>query len=231
VDYSSDSGRNWKVVASTSGGDSVRVPSRFLSASRHARVRVRVSDGFDVATATSGVLRAAGARPVVHIIGGAPGRRIRADAMLLLRGAAYDDAGDPLTGRSLRWYAGRRLLGRGEFLTVPGLPAGTTAVRLVATDRRGRSSQARLPIRVLAVPPTFLVARAPGQVGPGARSVRLVVASTVPATLTIGGRRHAVNRKPRAITISIRRGRSTLRLAYVLSARGGATRGTYFATR
>jgi hypothetical protein len=122
-------------------------------------------------------------------------------------------------------------LGHGELLTVPGLPAGTTAVRLVANDLHGRSSQARLPIRVLAVPPTFLVARAPGRVKSSARRLRVVVASSVRATLRIGGRRYAVNRKPRVITIPIRRGRSILRLAYVLSSRGRATHGTYLAAR
>ena len=231
VDYSPDGGGHWKVVASTAGGSSARVPSRLLSASRNARIRIRVSDGFDVATAISGVTARCWCPSRRPHLRWRPRGRMRADATLLLRGAAFDDAGNRLTGRSLRWYVGRRLFGRGELLTVPGLPAGTTAIRLVATDRHGRSSPARLPIRVLAVPPTFLVARAPGHIAPGARRVRVVVASTIPATLKIGGKRYAVNRKPRAITIPIRRGRSILRLAYVLSARGGATRGTYLAAR
>jgi hypothetical protein len=209
----------------------VTIPSRRLSASRNARLRVRVSDGFDVATAISGVLHAAGASPAVHIIGGTPGGRMRADAMLLLRGRAYDDAGSPLTGRSLRWYAGRRLLGRGELLTVHGLPAGTTAIRLVATDARGRSARTLLPLKVLAVRPTFLVARAPKRLAPSARRVRIVVASNVPAVLRIAGHRYAVDRTPRALTIAIRRGRAPLQLAYSLSSRGGITRGTYIAAR
>jgi hypothetical protein len=231
VDYSADGGRHWKVVAGDVSGESVSIPSRTLSASRNARLRVRVSDGFNVATAISGVLHAAGAPPAVHIIGGTPRGGMRADAMLLLRGSAYDDAGNRLTGKSLRWYAGRRLLGRGELLTVHGLPAGTTAVRLVATDARGRSAQTLLPLKVLAVRPTFLVARAPKSLGPGARRVRIVVASNVPAVLTIAGGRYAVDRTPRALTIAIRRGRTALRLAYSLSSHGAVTRGTYIAAR
>jgi hypothetical protein len=231
VDYSADGGRHWKVVAANVTGESVSVPSRMLSASGNARLRVRVSDGFDVSTAISGVLQAAGASPAVHIIGGTPGGRMRADAMLLLRGRAYDDAGIHLTGRSLRWYAGRRLLGRGELLTVHGLPAGTTSIRLVATDARGRSAQTRLPLKVIAVRPKFLIARAPKRLAPGARRVRIVVASNVPAVLTIAGRRYAVGRTPRALTIAIKRGRAPLQLAYALSSRGGVTRGTYIAAR
>jgi hypothetical protein len=231
VDYSADGGRHWKVVADNVHGQSVSVLSRLLTASANARLRVRVSDGFDVTTAVSGALRAAGAAPAVHIIGGTPGGRMRADAMLLLRGSAYDDAGSRLTGGSLRWYAGRRLLGRGELLTVHGLPAGTTAIRLVATDARGRSAQTFLPLRVLAARPTFLVARAPKSVAPTARRVRIVVASNVPAVLTIAGVRHAVDRTPRAVTIAIRPGHAPLQLAYTLSSSGGVTRGTYIATR
>jgi hypothetical protein len=131
----------------------------------------------------------------------------------------------------LTWYAGKRLLGRGEDLTVQGLPPGTTAIRLIATDTRGRSSQALLPIKVLVVPPAFLVARAPTHVAANARRVRIVVASTGPAVLTIAGARHPVDRKPRTITVAIRPGRTTLRLNYSLSSRGGVTRGTYTAIR
>ncbi len=231
VDYSADGGRHWKVVASTKGGDSTRVPSRLLSTSHNARIRIRVSDGFDVASATSGLLRAAGSRPVVHIIGGPPGGRMRADRTLFLRGEAFDDSGRPISGRRLAWYDGRRLLGHGKLLTARNLPTGNSGIRLVATDTLGRSTRVVRPLRVLAPPPTFLVARAPSRVAPKARRVRIVVASTVPATLAIGRKRYAVNRKPRAITISIRRGRSILRLPYVLSGRGGALRGTYLALR
>ena len=231
VDYSADGGRHWKVVAEDVKGESVSVPSRTLGASRDAQLRVRVSDGFDVATAISGGLNSAGAPPTVDIIGRPLGGRMRADATLLLRGRAYDDAGSPLTGNSLRWYAGRRLLGRGELLTVQGLPAGTTAVRLIATDALGRSAQALLPLTVLALRPTFLLARAPKRLAPSTRRVRIVVASNVPAVLTIAGNRYAVDRTPRALTIAIRPGRAPLQLAYSLSSPGGLTQGTYIAER
>jgi hypothetical protein len=156
---------------------------------------------------------------------------VRADETLLLQGLAFDDAGQTLTGRRLKWYAGRRLLGRGELLTVHSLPAGATTIRLVATDRHGRSSQAQLRLKVLAVRAAFLVARAPMHVAAMARHVRIVVGSTVPAVLTIAGARYPVDRKPRPIRFTIRPGRSTLRLKYVLSSPGGVSRGTYFASR
>jgi hypothetical protein len=231
VDYSADGGVHWKVVADGVHGTSVSVPSRLLNTSADARIRVRVSDGFNATTAVSGALRAAGAPPAVHIIGGTAGGRVQADARLLLRGSAYDDAGHKLTGASLRWYAGRRLLGRGELLTAKGLPAGTTAIRLVANDAHGRIAQTLLPLKVLPARPVFLTARVPKRVAPTARQVRIVVAANVPAVLTIAGARYAINRTPRTLTLTITRGRTPLQLAYVLSSPGGVTRGTYIAIR
>jgi hypothetical protein len=232
VDYSADGGRRWRVVADRVNANSARVPSRLLGASQSGRLRVRVSDGFDAATAISGPLRAAGTAPTVQIMRSGGAGRIRADAMLLLRGAGFDDANRPLTGRHLRWYAGTRLLGRGELLTVSGLSPQVKAIRLVATDTRGRSSQAQLRIKVVPIPPAFLIARAPTHVAPGARRVRIVVASTVPAILTIAGARHRLSRKPHRITIAIRRGHRTLRLKYSLRSLSGVLiRGVYVAAR
>ena len=229
VDYSPD-GQHWKVVADHVAGTSVRVPSSALSASRRGRLRVRVSDGFQVTTAMSSPLESAGARPVVQISSG-PRGRIRADAPVLLEGTAFDDTGRPLTGGRLRWYAGRRLVGRGGHLSLPRMPAGVAAVRLTATDGRGRSSQALMAIKVSAVRPAFRVASAPKRISPRARTLRLVVASNEPAVLTIAGRRHAVDRTRRTIRITVRPGRSTLRLAYALHSRGGTTSGSYVVTR
>ncbi len=167
----------------------------------------------------------------MHITTSGRGGSVRADETLLLQGTAFDDAGQPLTGRHLKWYAGRRLLARGELLTVSGLPAGTTAIRLIATDTHGRSSQAQLRFKVKAIRATFLLARASMRVSPHTRQVRIMVAATTAAVLKIGGARYRVDRRRRTITIAVRPGRSTLQLKYSLSSPGGVIRGTYVATR
>jgi DNA-binding beta-propeller fold protein YncE len=232
VDYSADGGRHWRVVADRVKASSARVPSRLLSASRNGRLRVRVSDGFDADVAISGRLRASGAPPLVRIVRSGRGNRAREGSTLLLRGTAFDDADRPLTGRHLRWYAGKRLIGRGELLTVMQLSREDKLIRLVATDAHGRSSQAQLRLKVVAVPPAFLVARAPAHIKASAKRVRIVIASTVPSVLTIAGSRHRVGRKSRAITLRIARGHRALRLRYSLRAIGGGTiRGVYVATR
>lgn len=131
----------------------------------------------------------------------------------------------------MRWYVDNRLIGHGELMTVQDLPTHAKSIRLVATDTRGRTAQARVPLKVVAVPPTFLVAHAPITVSATARRIRITVASSDRAVLTIAGVPHAVDRKPRALTIRVRPGHSTLRLKYALRGAGGVTRGIYVITR
>ena len=225
IDYSRDGGRTWTVVASDVRGRSTRVDRRALGASGNARIRVRVSDGFDAAIAVSGRLRSPGAPPLVRI--DSRPRGVRADQLVLLEGSAFDDAGRPLTGTRLRWFADRRALGSGTRVSVQGLRAGTRTIRLVATDARGRSAVARLRVSVAAVRPQFLLFDAPERVARGARSTRIRVASTVAATLRIGGRSYAVGRAPRRLRVALPRGSGVLRLAVTLTAGAKATRGTY----
>jgi hypothetical protein len=231
VDYSSDGGRHWAVVAGPLTGNSASVPSGALSASRNARLRVRVSDGFDVTTVISGRLRSRGAPPVVQIINAPRRGHVLATTTLLFEGSAFDDAARPLTGRHLKWYLGRRLIGTGDRVTTRSLPPGRTVVRLVATDTQGRSAQATLPLRVSAVAARFLLFDAPLLVSRRARSIRITVASSGPATLTIAGRRYAVGPRPRTITLRIRPGKSLLRFKCSLRSPGGVVRGTYVALR
>ena len=225
IDYSRDGGRSWKVVATDVAGRSLRLASRALPASRNARIRLRVSDGFDAAIAVSGRLRAIGAPPRVRIAGAARRTQVRSDGLLLLEDAAFDDAGRPLTGRRLRWFAGSRLLGSGEQLSTRSLPLGARSIRLVATDSLGRSAVASVALHVTAVRPEFLTLEAPATVTRTAKALRLRVATTAPATLRIGGRRYATGRTPRRISVPIAGRASTIRLAYTLLAHGKATRG------
>jgi hypothetical protein len=231
VQYSPDGGRDWKVLADRLTGGSARIPSHFLSASNNARLRVRISDGFDTTIVESGRLRAAGAPPVVRIAGAPAHGRVLSTATLLLQGSAYDDTGRPLTGRHLSWYLGTRLIGRGDRLTLHDLKTRSAVIRLVATDARGRSGLATVRLRVRAVAARYLLFYAPLLVSSRAQTLRIIVASSAPATFTIAGTSHAVGLRPRNITVRIRRGRSLLVLHCSLRSAGGVVRGTYVAIR
>jgi hypothetical protein len=231
LQYSPDGGRRWTVLADGLTGHSARIPSRFLSASRNARLRVRISDGFDATIVESGRLRAVGAPPVAQIIGAPRRGRVIATATVPLRASAYDDSGRPLTGRHLRWYLGKRLIGHGDRLTVRNLNGGRTVIRLVATDAHRRSGQATVTLRVRAVAARYLLFKAPLLVSARARTVRITVASSASATFRIAGSGHAVGPRPRTFSVRIRRGRSPLVFRCSLRSPGGVVRGTYVALR
>ena len=67
VDYSADGGRSYRPIYTGPNHGSVLLPSYLLSASRNARVRLYVSDGFNEAIITSSRFIARGAPPMVHI--------------------------------------------------------------------------------------------------------------------------------------------------------------------
>jgi hypothetical protein len=231
VSYSADRGRHWKVIADQPTGSSVRVPSRAFSHSQSARIRVTVSDGFNLTTATAEHLRVPGAPPGVRIIHLGQGSTLRTGQALLLQGTAFDDAGNPLTGSHLRWYANKRPIGRGALLTVRHLLPGPTTVTLTATDDHGLTSTATLRIKVLGPNPVLTQVRAPSKVPATARRIRITIASNVAADFTIAGAHHHLTSRPRTLTIAIRPGQTTLRLRYTLRSSGGIAHGTYVVSR
>jgi virginiamycin B lyase len=231
VYYSPDGGRSWKVVAGPLTGNVARIPSRLLARSAHGRLQVRISDGFNLTTATSGRLRVAGSPPLVQITGAPRRGHVLETDTLPLRGSAFDDTGRPLTGPHLTWYLGKRRIGRGELSSVQGLKPGNITIRLLATDSHGRSAQAVLHLHVTAVRARYLLFDAPILVSPKARRVAIRVASSAPATFTIAGKSYAVGQSARTITFVVRRGKSLIRLRCTLRSRGGVIRGTYVALR
>lgn len=194
--------------------------ARLLPGSRRARVRVRVNDGFNEAVSTSPRFHSKGAPPSVQILSPAPATRATNDAPLYLSGQAYDDTQRRIPGRRLRWFDGRRAIGRGGQIAVSGLAAGRRRLRLVARDARGRTRTAAVTVRLRAAQPTFLRLSAPRRVSGTARLLRLRVASSIPATLRVGRQRFAVGRRMRSIRLRIRRGRSPLALRLILRAGG-----------
>jgi hypothetical protein len=224
VDYSSDGGRKWKAIAFGESRGSVSLPRRFFTASGNARVRVRVSDGFNETGALSGRLRSLGAPPEVRVLSPRPRSSFAAGAAVELAGSAYDDAGERLTGARLRWVSGGRTLGKGELVTANGLAPGKRTITLVARDSRGRSGRRSIVVRIGGALPLFTVLRAPKRVSRRATSVTLRVASTFPATLSVGGRRFSVDTRARGVGVPVKPGRTTLNLTLKLTAGGRSSR-------
>jgi hypothetical protein len=211
VELSVNAGRSWRALHVGASRGSRTLPMALLGGSRNARVRVRVHDGFDEASATSGRITVTGPRPLVRLLEPVRRQRIRADAPLRLSARAVGDFGAPLGYNAIRWFDGRRALGLGPAVAVQGLRPGRHRLRAVARVG-GRSGSASVLVRVLAVRPAFLRLDLPNTVSRRARRVRLRVATTVATRLQIGRQRFAVGRSPRRVAVAVRPGSTPLRL-------------------
>ena len=225
LEYSADDGRTFRGVAVGLTGSSFQLPATLLSRSSRARLRLRVSDGWNETLAVSRRFRADGPPPAVAIVPPDTGSSARADQIIDCEGYAFDDLSRSVAGRSLRWFDGRRSLGRGARLSLPGLSPGTHTLRLVARDRTGRTGQASVRIRIAAVTPQFIALTGPSTLSRRARSVTLRVASSVGGTVEIGKQRFRVDRRTRSYRFRIKPGTKTLTLRPVLRSGGRTARG------
>ncbi|MGA9857467.1 MAG: hypothetical protein WBQ18_06360 [Solirubrobacteraceae bacterium] len=217
VDYSTNGGRSWRTVYTGANSGRISLPSTYFTGAANARIRVRVNDGFNETRVASGRLRAVGSPPAVTILSLRRGEQVTADATTLLRGGAFDDAFNRLTGRSLTWFAGARKIGTGEMASVSDLTPGRVTIRLLARDHHGRTGAAAVTLRVTAVRPFFTALKTPTGISRKARSVRLRIATNVSATLQIGRHRFFVSPRGRTLTVAIKPGKGPLRLALTLS--------------
>jgi hypothetical protein len=211
VDYTRDGGRTWRTVFIGPNRGHASLPAFYFVASKHARVRVRVNDGFNESVAVSATFTALGAPPIVSITTPGAQTRLAGDARLVLEGTAFDQLLQSLPGHSLRWYAGRFLIGRGSVLTAPPLPQGRNRIRLVATDSAG-SASASVIVNVTRVSLPYLRLKIPSRVSPHARTLTLTGSSAVPATLKIGRVTFQLRRRPAKLRLRIKRGRTPLLL-------------------
>ncbi len=233
VDYSRDGGHSWRTIYSGPNHGGVALPSFYFTASSHARVRVRISDGWNQPSAESPTFAAAGAPPQVAILSRFAKRmRFAADAHLSLSGQAVDQALRSLTGRRLTWYDGALRIGTGTSIMAGPLPAGVNHIHLVARDPQGRTSSASVTLHVTALRLPFLKLSVPARAGRRARSVTLTVTSQLAATLAVG-RRHAKLEagKRTRLVVPIPKGRAPVLLRLMITAGGVTTPAAFIVTR
>ncbi|HWH95933.1 MAG TPA: LamG-like jellyroll fold domain-containing protein [Baekduia sp.] len=199
VEFSADGRHRWRTVQRGPSTGRAVLPAQLLQTATAGRVRVRVSDGFDVVQALSGPLRIAGRPPSATLVRPAPGEHVPSSSRVALRGQGTDETGRRLRGRALTWFAGRRRLGSGERLQVR-LPAGRVTLSLVVKDARGRTDTARRTLHV-DPPPLELRTLRVGDARAGARTVVLTMATNVPAVLRARGRTARVG--PRALKVRV----------------------------
>ena len=224
LDYSRDGGHTWRTVYV--GPDTGRAVLRsfFLTATRRARLRVRVNDGFNESVAVSGRFVALGAPPQVTIWTRITrGLRISGAARVQLSGQAIDQAAQVLSGRSLRWFDGSTLLGVGSAISAGPLPAGVNRIRLLARDSAGRTGSATLTVRVSPVRLPFLTLEIPRSVYRYSKLLTFRAAASVPAILQIDRHSFRLARKLKRFSFRIGSSGASLLLACRVTANGIAT--------
>jgi hypothetical protein len=212
IQYSTD-GRRWRTLVTGVRGTSYRLPLELLTKSSHGRLRVRVSDGWNVGLGTATGLQVAGPASRASIDQPLAGARIAADGTVVVRGSAVDDQGRPITGHGLRWYEGGRYLGSGSTLTARGWVPGHRHLRLV-TVADGRVGGVSVPVTIDRKRPAFSLLRVTRR---GAMAdVR--VAATAPGIVWIGAHRSWLGARVRHFTVPARAGQA---LRIVLRTRTG----------
>jgi hypothetical protein len=225
IEYSADDGNHWDTVYVGPNSGQAEIPSSLLSRSSQARIRVRVSDGFDETAAVSARFVAVGRAPQVTILSPTSGERERSDAALYLAATAYDDERNFLDGRDVTWYDDRRLIARGRLASATGLAAGIHILRAVARDATGRQGEAAVRVRIISSAPAIILSRAPATVARRARSLSLGVACSMRARLSVADpagvvQRGACGPQARAVTVPIRPDNGPLRLELQAEAQG-----------
>jgi hypothetical protein len=224
VDLSLDGGKHWRALTGDVAGTTTKLMPALLPFSRRARARVRVSDGWNVASATSAVFRSAGVKPHVTILAPAKGTALTAQGTLYASGQAVADDGTFLRGRRLTWKDGGRVLGHGGAVSVIGLAAGTHRLGLLARDAHGRTGRALVSVKVAREAPDLVGLKLPKKLGRRARVLKLITGATVPCTVKAGGRRFALTRRARTLRIEIKPGRTPLKLTLSLVAGGTSSK-------
>ena len=228
VDYSADNGVHWTPVSLGPDRGRTVIERRSLVASRRARIRLVVDDGFNYTTAISKPFRVDPLPPLVRIFSLGKRPRLMSNATLTLTGEAIDGSLRSLRARSLRWYLGRRRLGSGDTLAVTSLPPGTKRITLVARDAHGLTGHASIVVQIKGLPPQFTRLRGPSSLSRKAHTLTLTVTASDPATLVVEGvgvhtTSIAVGRKARKVKIKVRSGPTSLALRLTLHARTGST--------
>lgn len=146
VRYSNDNGATWIVLEPSTTNRQLSVDMSRMPGGVQALVQVMASDGLHTTVATVGPINVAKHLPTATVMDNAynelsPALGISAaqSETVVLRGFGYDAEDGELFGSRLRWQISGPITrtGDGGQLTLIGLPPGSYAVNLTATDSDG----------------------------------------------------------------------------------------------
>jgi hypothetical protein len=153
LQYSTDGGRSWEVLAPSLSDTSLEIDTSYLPGSDNGLLRLIASDGLNTVSADSVPLQVEGKPPLVHISGPSIDDQLFAGAPLVLQGAATDIEDGFLGDDSLSWASNQDgVLGTGRTAVLPSLSEGPHTLTLTAIDSNGNASTAAVDIVVQPTP-------------------------------------------------------------------------------
>ncbi len=138
-----------------------------------------------------------------------------------------DDLGNPLKGRALTWFAGRKRLGTGATLKAR-LPAGKVTLKLRAREAGGLTRIVTERLTVTAQRLRVVSITVPQRVGKKARTVRITLRMSARARLVAAGHHFIVRTKATKLTVPLPKKPTVglLKVPFKVSATNHAVKGT-----
>ncbi len=151
VQYSSDNGQSWEMVAQGLTGTDVGISLTDLAATQTGRMRVWASDGINTTYQESPSFIIPNRTPIVKIRTDNAAPTVAVSQTVTLMGTGYDVDTGPLTGGELIWSSNLDgSLGTGRLLRRVNLSVGTHTITLRSTDGSGASGIATVQVTVVA---------------------------------------------------------------------------------
>ncbi|MBP7963217.1 MAG: hypothetical protein KA003_14635 [Caldilineaceae bacterium] len=151
VQYSSDNGQSWEMVAQGLSGTDVGIDLTDLAATQTGRMRVWATDGIHTTFQESAAFIIPNRTPIVQIRTDNAAPTVAVSQTITLIGAGYDVDTGPLPGTELFWRSNLDgELGTGRLLRRVNLSVGTHTITLRATDGSGASGVSTVQVTVVA---------------------------------------------------------------------------------
>jgi hypothetical protein len=151
VQYSSDGGVTWSMLAANLTDTSFTFDGDYLPGSDHGVLRVLATDGFNTTFVDSNQITVAAKAPLIAITSPVASASFDFGAPVILQAAGTDLLDGPLTnGEQFAWSSSRDgSIGSGNPLILTNLSAGTHTLTLSVRNASGLVSTASVNITIL----------------------------------------------------------------------------------
>lgn len=149
LQYSSDGGKTWNVLAANLTSDSFVLDTQYLPGSSQGLVRVIATDGLNTTQVVSQPLKVDSKAPLLSIASPQEGQSFDAGAPVILRAIGTDLKDGPISGDKFQWSSDKDgNLGTGSPLITQDLSVGEHTITLSSSNSSGMTATATVHITI-----------------------------------------------------------------------------------